>query len=93
MIIHAKLFFNINGDMCKLGFCPLSTLGGFLDLELRGPTEDCSQTVAFCFFCALQSVSVVEWGGLFQWSWWCRERMIQVLGLFEMLVVPYSLLC
>jgi hypothetical protein len=32
------------------------------------------------FFNALKLVSVVGWTDLFQWSWWWREGMLQVLG-------------
>jgi hypothetical protein len=61
-------FFYINTDTCELGFHPLSPLY----CPLQGGVSTKDMVKRYLLFGALQSVSVAEWGGLFQKSWWWR---------------------
>jgi hypothetical protein len=62
--------------MCELEHLSVSASG----VVLGGSTKDNGQTIPFLFFFgALQSVSMVGWGGLY---WWWREGMLQVRLVF-----------
>jgi hypothetical protein len=67
--VHGSVrdFFYINADTCELGFQHLSAPASEGGGGLGGSTENMVEQYLF-FLGSLRSVSVVWWGGLFQWS-------------------------